>query len=166
MIYWHHAAKYRHTEEYTDGGKEIISPSGVAEAAPWDGACCFGRKYTGPSDPLAREMDDFLWEVQTAERMSRSYYLALTLAAAPMMEEAVFRLGIYGLLRRKLRPKAAAFLSALAFGFYHGNMIQGLYAFLLGFVLAWGYEKCPWGKYRMAVLMHAAANGAALLAFG
>ena len=101
-------------------------------------------------------------EVQTAERMSRSYYLALTLAAAPMMEEAVFRLGIYGLLR----PKAAAFLSALAFGFYHGNMIQGLYAFLLGFVLAWGYEKCPWGKYRMAVLMHAAANGAALLAFG
>ena len=95
-------------------------------------------------------------EVQTAERMSRSYYLALTLAAAP----------IYGLLRRKLRPKAAAFLSALAFGFYHGNMIQGLYAFLLGFVLAWGYEKCPWGKYRMAVLMHAAANGAALLAFG
>ena len=76
-------------------------------------------------------------EVQTAERMSRSYYLALTLAAAPMMEEAVFRLGIYGLLRRKLRPKAAAFLSALAFGFYHGNMIQGIYAFLLGFVLAW-----------------------------
>ena len=105
-------------------------------------------------------------EVQTAERMSQSYYLALTLAAAPVMEEAVFRLGIYGLLRRKLRPKAAAFLSALAFGFYHGNMIQGLYAFLLGFVLAWGYEKCPWGKYRMAVLMHAAANGAALLAFG
>ena len=98
--------------------------------------------------------------------MSQSYYLALTLAAAPVMEEAVFRLGIYGLLRRKLRPKAAAFLSALAFGFYHANMIQGLYAFLLGFVLAWGYEKCPWGKYRMAVLMHAAANGAALLAFG
>ena len=51
-------------------------------------------------------------EVQTAERMSQSYYLALTLAAAPVMEEAVFRLGIYGLLRRKLRPKAAAFLSA------------------------------------------------------
>lgn len=105
-------------------------------------------------------------EVQTAERMSQSYYLALTLAAAPLMEEAVFRLGIYGLLRRKLRPKAAAFLSALAFGFYHANMIQGLYAFLLGFVLARGYEKCPWGKYRMAVLMHVAANGAALLAFG
>lgn len=105
-------------------------------------------------------------EVQTAERMSRSYYLALTLAVAPMVEEAVFRLGIYGLLRRKLMPKAAAFLSALAFGFYHGNMIQGLYAFLMGVFLAWGYEKCPWGKYRMAVLMHTAANGAALLAFG
>ena len=105
-------------------------------------------------------------KVQTAESMSRSYYLALTLAAAPMMEEAVFRLGIYGLLRRRLMPKAAAFLSALAFGFYHGNMIQGLYAFLLGFVLAWGYEKCPWGKYWLAVLMHAAANGAVLLAFG
>ena len=105
-------------------------------------------------------------EVQGSGDMSRSYYLALTLAAAPVMEEAVFRLGIYGLLRRTFMPKAAAFLSALAFGVYHGNMIQGLYAFLLGFVLARGYEKCPWGKYRMAVLMHAAANGAALLAFG
>ena len=77
-------------------------------------------------------------EVQTAERMSRSYYLALTLAAAPMMEEAVFRLGIYGLLRRKLRPKAAAFLSALAFGFYHANMIQGLYAFFTGLCFGMG----------------------------
>lgn len=105
-------------------------------------------------------------KVQAAGDRSWSYYLALTLAAAPLMEEAVFRLGIYGLLRRRLMPKAAAFLSALAFGFYHGNMIQGLYAFLLGFVFAWGYEKCLWGKYRMAVLMHAAANGAALLVFG
>lgn len=105
-------------------------------------------------------------ESQMAGTVSRSYSLALILAAAPLMEEGVFRLGIYGFLRRKLMPGAAAFLSALAFGVYHGNMIQGLYAFMLGFVLAWGYEKCPWGKYRMAVLMHAAANGAALLVFG
>lgn len=79
MIYWHHAAKYRHTEEYTDGGKEIISPSGVAEAAPWDGACCFGRKYTGPSDPLAREMDDFLW----GSTDSRAYEPVLLSGAYP-----------------------------------------------------------------------------------
>ena len=146
--------------------KKSFLPSGVAEAAPWDGACCFGRKYTGPSDPLAREMDDFLW----GSTDSRAYEPVLLSGAYPGGGShdggGGIPAGIYGLLRRKLRPKAAAFLSALAFGFYHGNMIQGLYAFLLGFVLAWGYEKCPWGKYRMAVLMHAAANGAALLAFG
>ena len=121
MIYWHHAAKYRHTEEYTDGGKEIISSSGVAEAAPWTVLAALAGNILVRLIPWPERWMISYGEVQTAERMSRSYYLALTLAAAPMMEEAVFRLGIYGLLRRKLRPKAAAFLSALAFGFYHGT---------------------------------------------
>lgn len=52
----------------------------------------------------------------------------------------------------------------LAFGIYHGNWIQGTYAFLLGMVLAWGYEGSEYRKYPMAVLMHGAANLAALAA--
>ena len=46
---------------------------------------------------------------------------------------------------------------------YHGNWIQGIYGFVFGLLLAWGYESSSFGKYRMVVLMHGAANGAAVL---
>ena len=48
-------------------------------------------------------------------------------------------------------------------GGYHGNWIQGIYGFVFGLLLAWGYESSSFGKYRMVVLMHGAANGAAVL---
>lgn len=94
------------------------------------------------------------------------YFLILTLAAAPLAEELVFRRGIYGWLRRRSGFGTAALVSSLAFGLYHGNWIQGIYGFLMGLVLAWGYEDSAWGKYRMAVLMHLAANLTALAVFG
>ena len=76
-------------------------------------------------------------------------YLLLTLLIAPLVEEGIFRRGIYAVFRRWLGVTPAAFLSALAFG--------------LGLLLAWGYESSSFGKYRMVVLMHGAANGAAVL---
>lgn len=91
--------------------------------------------------------------------------LVLTLFLAPLTEEAIFRLGIYGGVRRIAGKIPAALFSSLAFGIYHGNWIQGIYAFILGIVLAWGYESSSFGKYRMAVLMHAAANAAVILVF-
>lgn len=39
----------------------------------------------------------------------------------------------------------------------------GIYGFVFGLLLAWGYESSSFGKYRMVVLMHGAANGAAVL---
>lgn len=90
-------------------------------------------------------------------------YLLLTLVIAPLLEEGIFRRGIYGAMRRWLGVTPAAFLSALAFGLYHGNWIQGIYGFVFGLLLAWGYESSSFGKYRMVVLMHGAANGAAVL---
>ena len=90
-------------------------------------------------------------------------YLLLTLVIAPLLEEGIFRRGIYGAMRRWLGVVPAAFLSALAFGLYHGNWIQGIYGFVFGLLLVWGYESSSFGKYRMVVLMHGAANGAAVL---
>ena len=43
------------------------------------------------------------------------------------------------------------------------HWIQGIYGFVFGLLLSWGYESSSFGKYRMAVVMHGAANGAALL---
>lgn len=93
-------------------------------------------------------------------------FLWMTLVLAPILEEGAFRLVLYGWLRRFMAFLPAAFISSLAFGLYHGNWIQGTYAFLLGMVLAWGYESSEYRRYPMAVLMHGAANLAALAAFG
>ncbi len=92
-----------------------------------------------------------------------SVYLLLTLVIAPLLEEGIFRRCIYGTLRKWLGVIPAGVLSALAFGIYHGNWIQGIYGFAFGLLLAWGYESSFFGKYGMVVLMHGAANGAAVV---
>lgn len=92
-----------------------------------------------------------------------SVYLLLTLVIAPLLEEGIFRRCIYGTLRKWLGVVPAGVLSALAFGVYHGNWIQGIYGFVFGLLLAWGYESSSFGKYRVAALMHGAANGAAVV---
>lgn len=93
-------------------------------------------------------------------------FLWMTLVLAPVLEEGAFRLVLYGWLRRFMAFLPAAVISSLAFGMYHGNWIQGTYAFFLGMVLAWGYEGSEYRRYPMAVLMHGAANLAVLAAFG
>ena len=93
-------------------------------------------------------------------------YLFMTLLLAPAVEEGVFRLFLFGwLFRERLGFWGAAVLSSLSFGLYHGNWIQGVYGFFLGVILAWGYESSAYGKYRMAVIMHGAANLAVLVIF-
>jgi membrane protease YdiL (CAAX protease family) len=94
-------------------------------------------------------------------------FLVLTLFLAPVAEEGIFRLFLYGGLREKagLGFLPAAMISSLAFGLYHGNWIQGIYAFLIGMILAWGYEDSSRKKFMMAVLMHMAANLAAIAVF-
>lgn len=74
----------------------------------------------------------------------------------PFAEELVFRGLGYGRLRRELPFGQAACLTALLFGLYHGNLIQGIYAAFLGFMIAMAYETC--GGLWAAWLFHAAAN--------
>lgn len=75
---------------------------------------------------------------------------------APLAEELLFR----GTVLHKIgefAPKWIAILiSSIAFGIYHGNLQQGIYAFLCGCVIAWVFVVT--GSFWMAVLFHAAAN--------
>ncbi len=75
---------------------------------------------------------------------------------APIGEELAFR----GLMYRRMRDYMPAWLSivlsSLIFGVYHGNLIQGIYAFILGLVLAYVYEKFQ--NIIAPILVHAAAN--------
>ncbi len=77
-------------------------------------------------------------------------------------EELVFRGFIYRSLRNRYSFWTAAMVSAVLFGWFHGNLIQGIYGWAVGLVLAYGYERykniwAPW-------LIHGSANLTSILA--
>lgn len=74
----------------------------------------------------------------------------------PALEEAVFRGVLLNVLLRALPVQAAALVSALLFGLYHGNPVQGAYAFLIGLLLAYGCLRMQ--GLAAPFLMHGAAN--------
>lgn len=55
---------------------------------------------------------------------------------APIVEELLFRWVIYGRIKAMLGSFIAVILSAAFFGVYHGNLLQGTYAFIMGIFLA------------------------------
>lgn len=75
---------------------------------------------------------------------------------SPIAEELLFRGVIYGYLRRFMDIKLAIALSALIFGVYHMNYVQGIYGFLIGCLMAYAYEY--FGEFKMAVFVHVASN--------
>lgn len=76
--------------------------------------------------------------------------------AAPILEELFFRGMIYKRLRDMINVKAAVVVSALFFGAFHGNLVQFVYAFIIGLMLAYVYEKFKtiWAP----VIFHIGAN--------
>lgn len=54
----------------------------------------------------------------------------------PMFEEILFRGLIFNELKSKLNVTASIIVQAIIFGVFHGNIVQGIYAFVLGLALA------------------------------
>lgn len=74
----------------------------------------------------------------------------------PIMEEYVFRGLVYGRLREWLSIPVAVLVSALIFGAMHMNLVQFVYAGLLGIFMALCVERTK--HLYGAVLAHMAAN--------
>ena len=93
-----------------------------------------------------------------AELAGSSLLLSLcyTVLAAPVVEELLFRGLLYRRLREGLPFLPAAVVSALLFGAMHANMVQFIYASVVGLLLAWIYER--YGNLKAAVLFHAIGN--------
>ena len=74
----------------------------------------------------------------------------------PVAEELLFR----GVFFRRLRTMTGAWpaiiIGAAVFGLFHGNLLQGMYAFVLGLVICALFEK--YDRVIIAVFFHAAAN--------
>ena len=81
--------------------------------------------------------------------------------AGPAGEEGAFRAFCFRHLRKELGFPGAALLSSLFFFFFHGNLVQGIYAFLLGLVLCWSME--IFGTVKAPLACHMAANASSLI---
>lgn len=79
----------------------------------------------------------------------------------PLLEELLHRGVVFGRLRRRMGMWPAVLVSALIFAALHFNMVQFIYAFLLGIVFALFVEKT--GKLSSAVVAHVVANGIAVI---
>ncbi len=84
-----------------------------------------------------------------------------TVVLAPLAEELLFR-GVTMKKAQQLMPfMTANILQAALFGVYHGNLIQGAYAFLLGLIL--GFTAEYFHSIWASILLHAFVNGSAEL---
>lgn len=87
--------------------------------------------------------------------------LLVTVILAPLAEELLFR-GVTLKKAQRIMPfMAANVLQALLFGIYHGNLIQGTYAFVLGLLL--GFTAEYFHSIWASILLHAFVNGSAEL---
>lgn len=75
---------------------------------------------------------------------------------SPFAEEILFRGILFNRLRREFSVGVSILLSALLFGLYHGNYVQGIYGTLLGMLMAYLYAAD--GHFRTPMLFHSAAN--------
>lgn len=74
----------------------------------------------------------------------------------PIAEELVFRALGFARIRDQHGYWLAAVVSSLIFALYHGNMVQGIYAFILGLCMCRVYE-CT-GSILSPILFHQSAN--------
>lgn len=79
----------------------------------------------------------------------------------PLLEEVLHRGVVYGRLRKYMGTWPAIVLSALIFAALHFNIVQFIYAFLLGIVFALFMEKT--GRLYPAIIAHMVANGLAVI---
>lgn len=105
----------------------------------------------------------FLESSETYKQVADSQYgvlfpvgLLLYGIVAPLTEELVFRGLLYNRMKKHFSVLPAILLSAMIFGIYHGNSVQGLYGFLIGILIACTYEK--FGSLLYPMLFHAVAN--------
>lgn len=74
----------------------------------------------------------------------------------PIAEELVFRGIVFKRIERYYTTAIAVIVSAFMFGIYHGNLVQGVYGFLLGLLIAVCYVQ--FDHILIPIMFHGAAN--------
>lgn len=79
-----------------------------------------------------------------------------TVIMAPILEEILFRGLIYTRLKKGMPALVAALVASLVFGIMHGTIIWALYAFVIGMVMTWIFER--YQSLTANILFHMAFN--------
>ena len=104
-------------------------------------------------DEYAEVMDNLIrYDIRT---------VCMVVIAAPAFEELIFRYAIMVFGEYLMPFWLANTLQAVLFGVYHGNLIQGIYAFLLGLIL--GCVAHRLGGIIASLILHMSINAAGLL---
>lgn len=74
----------------------------------------------------------------------------------PLEEELVFRGLVYGRMRKYFSAGLSIPFSSLVFGACHGNIVQMLYGFFMGCILAWAFEK--YKTLKAPLVLHGGVN--------
>lgn len=100
--------------------------------------------------------------VPESDMISVKIMTALSVALlAPIAEEMIFRGLSLGHVRKFWPFIPAVTFQALLFGVYHMNIVQGVYAFIIGLLL--GYLAYKLNNILASILLHAAINGSSLI---
>lgn len=96
------------------------------------------------------------------EMTHNAFCLLLLCVVGPLCEELVFRVGILRpLYLHRVPALLAAGISALAFAVVHGNLLQGIPAFIIGFILGLLYLRT--GNLWLCLPAHIANNTFAVI---
>ena len=74
----------------------------------------------------------------------------------PAVEELIFRGLMYKRFREFLSPVLSGVVTSLAFGVFHGNLVQGVYAFLISAALCFVLER--YHSFFAPYILHGVAN--------
>lgn len=104
--------------------------------------------------------DSMLSTYDYAQQAIYGSSMALQVIAAaivgPIVEELIFRGLIYTRIKKMAGVMCAAILSSAIFGVYHGNWVQLPYAFIIGLICVYVYEK--YKTIAAPIILHMSAN--------
>lgn len=105
-------------------------------------------------DELFASYDENISSLFAADTIIVAAYVVVL---APIIEELMLRGIMYSKLRQEISFTVANILQATVFGIYHGDIIQGIYAFGIGLLFGYIYEK---GRTLLApIIVHIIING-------
>ncbi|MCR4650498.1 MAG: ABC transporter permease [Lachnospiraceae bacterium] len=138
--------------------RKVSIPRLIGSLMTGMGAYIIGNLLLIPAQMIFSE-SAFKYGNSVTNIMSDQSFLVclLVIAVSPAIgEELLFRGYLLGSLKNKIKPVWVILITAVIFGAYHMNIVQGIYAFVLGCIL--GIVIYLTGSIFCTMLMHFACN--------